>query len=342
MTAAGASASTIADERRGYLIVLAAAMMWATSGVFISYLTRTAGVAPLWVSFWRDGLAALLLAGGLAVLRPALLRVSRQDLVFLTTFAVLGLAWVEVVWTYSVAYNGASIATVLAYTAPAFVALFSWKLFDEPIGWRMIAAIAVVIVGCALVAQVIGGGAVRWNPGEIAVGLLGGIGFAVYGLFGKAAARRGINPWTTTVYICGLAALVLLALGVALAWVGRGPARPVWAVSDDPQAWLCLALLAIIPTLMGDGLYMMGMAYMRVSMASLICSLEPVFTAGAAFVALGERLSLLQVTGSLIIVAAIIALQISNQRTAVSDQQSAVSHETQADEGAPLVVTVER
>ena len=310
MTVAEASVPTAPDERRGYLIVLAAAMLWSTSGVFMGYLTRTAGVPPLWVAFWRDGAAALLLAGGLGVLRPSLLRVSRRDLAFLTTFALLGLAWVEVVWTYSVAYNGASIATVLAYTAPAFVALFSWKLFNEPIGWRMIAAIAVVIVGCALVAQIVGAGAVRWNPGEIGVGLLGGIGFAVYGLFGKAAARRGINPWTTTAYVCGLAAVALLALGVVLAWVGRGPARPVWAVSDDPQAWLYLALLAIIPTLIGDSLYMIGMGYMRVSMASLICSLEPVFTAAAAFVALGERLSPMQVTGSLIIVGAIVALQV--------------------------------
>jgi drug/metabolite transporter (DMT)-like permease len=301
------------SSRQGYVIVLLATLMWASSGVLIGYLTRTAGTEPLWVAFWRDFLAGLILAAILLVVRPAVLRVSRQDLLFLTAFAVLGLAWVEVVWTYSVAYNGASIATVLAYTAPAFVAVLSWKLFDEPIGWPMIAAIGGVLVGCALVAEIFGSASVSWNWREIAVGLLGGFGFAVYGLFGKASARRGLNPWATTVYVCLLASLVLLAGGGVMALLGHALSRPVWAVSADPRAWTYLLLLAIVPTLGGDGLYLLGLGHMRVSMASLITSLEPPFTVIAAFVALGERLSQMQVLGSLIILGAVVALQIRGE-----------------------------
>ncbi len=300
-------------SRQGYLVVSVATVMWASSAVLIGYLTRTAGASPLWVAFWRDFLAGLILVGILIVVRPAVLRVSRRDLLFLTAFAVLGLAWVEVVWTYSVAYNGASIATVLAYTAPAFVAVVSWKLFDEPLGWRMIAAIGGVLVGCALVAEIIGSHSVSWNPREILVGLTGGLGFAVYGLFGKAASRRGLNSWTTTVYVCSLASFALLAVAGVMTLLGHGPAQPIWAVSADPRAWLYLLLLAIVPTLIGDGLYLLGLGYMRVSMASLIVSLEPVFTVIAAFLALGERLSRMQLIGSLIIVGAIVAVQVRSK-----------------------------
>ena len=56
--------------------------------------------------------------------------------------------------------------------------------------------------------------------------------------------------------------------------------------------WGILLLLAVGPTLTGYGLYNVSLTLLPASVANLIVSLEPAFTAGIAYFLLGERLYL--------------------------------------------------
>ena len=57
------------------------------------------------------------------------------------------------------ALNGAAVATVLAYSSPAFTAIASWKLFGERMGWIEIVAVVLSIIGCRLSPALRPGGA---------------------------------------------------------------------------------------------------------------------------------------------------------------------------------------
>ena len=284
---------------KGYLIALTATILWATTGILISYLLTHYAIAPLTLACWRDVIVSSVLAVILAAVRPSLLRIRRQDIPFFAAYGFFGVAVFNALWVYSVDFNGATLAVVLVYTGPAFVAIAARWLFHEPITRLKVLAIALSLVGCVLVTGAYDLTRLRLNPLGVLCGVGVGVGFAFYSLFGKLSATR-YSPWTATAYSFGFGAFFLLLTQ-----------RPVQLVSmgNAPLGWLTLFVLGAGPTLVGFALYTVSLGHLPVSVASLIATLEPVFTAVMAFFLLGERLSAVQVVGSLLILFGVLTLR---------------------------------
>ena len=70
--------------------------------------------------------------------------------------------------------------------------------------------------------------------------------------------------------------------------------------------WGVLFLLAAGPTVMGFGLYNVSLSYLPSSVANLIVTLEPVFTAITAYFLLGERLTWIQILGSMVVLSGVV------------------------------------
>jgi drug/metabolite transporter (DMT)-like permease len=284
---------------KGYAIALTATTLWATTGVFISYLLTHYTIAPLTLACWRDVIVSSVLAVILIAVRPSLLRIRRQDIPFFAAYGFLGVAVFNALWVYSVEFNGATLAVVLVYTGPAFVAIAAHWLFHEPITPLKVLAIVLSLAGCVLVTGAYDLTQLQLNPLGILCGVGVGVGFAFYSIFGKLSTPR-YNPWTATVYSFGFGALFLLLTQ-----------RPVQLVSmgNAPLGWLTLFVLGAGPTLVGFTLYTVSLRYLPVSVASLIATLEPVFTAIMAFFLLGERPSAVQIVGSLLILFGVLTLR---------------------------------
>ena len=97
-------------------------------------------------------------------------------------------------------------------------------------------------------------------------------------------------------------------------------ARRVAPSQLDVAGWLAggvgvLIVLAIGPTLGGFGLYTISLTYLPASVANLICTLEPVMTAGLAYLFLRERLTGLQLVGGVLVVACVVVLRVSEGRS---------------------------
>ncbi len=71
-----------------------------------------------------------------------------------------------------------------------------------------------------------------------------------------------------------------------------------------------LFLLAAGPTVAGFGLYNVSLVHLPSSVTNLIVTLEPTFTAVTAYLLLGERLTLIQGAGSLLILSAVVFLRL--------------------------------
>jgi drug/metabolite transporter (DMT)-like permease len=248
----------------------------------------------------------------LGLLKPALLRVDRSHLRFLVLYG-LALAIFNSLWTLSVSLNGAAVSTVLAYCSPAFTALLGWWLLKERLGWAKLLAVALSLAGCVLISGALYPAAWRVNLLGIVTGILSGLLYAIYSLLGRSASQRGLNPWTTLLYTFGFAAVFLLAFNL----LGQGflpgaishPADFLW-LGNSWAGWGILLLLAMGPTLAGYGMYNVSLTLLPSSVANLIVSLEPAFTATIAFFLLGERLTWVQVGGSLMILSGVVFLRI--------------------------------
>src|SRR5512139_2704877 len=135
---------------RGYLICLAGTVAWSTTGVLIAYLIQTYQLPSLVLAFWRDLSFSLALASALAVLQPALLHIDRRHMGFLALYGLV-FAVFNSLWTFSVALNGAAVATVLAYSSPAFTAVIGWRLLGEKLSVLKVVVVTTSILGCIFV-----------------------------------------------------------------------------------------------------------------------------------------------------------------------------------------------
>ena len=120
-----------ATRYRGVIIALVATSVWATTAIFISYLLDNYNLQPLTLAFWRDLIVGLALAIVFAIAQPSALKISRRDVPFFIMYGFIGLAVFNGMWTYSVEHNGAAVATVFAYSSPAFTVLLAWPVLKE-------------------------------------------------------------------------------------------------------------------------------------------------------------------------------------------------------------------
>src|SRR2546421_9289859 len=82
------------SPRRGYILAVAAATMWAVNASLARFLLDD-GVSALRLAQLRSLLSWAILVAALAVLRPQLLRVERADLPRLAFLGICGLALVH-------------------------------------------------------------------------------------------------------------------------------------------------------------------------------------------------------------------------------------------------------
>ena len=310
------SASNRTDLTRGYTIALISAAILSTTAIFIRYLTQTYQLPALVLALWRDGFVALTLVSILGAARPLLLRAKREHQRFLLAYGLV-LAIFNSLWTLSVALNGAAVSTVLAYCSAGFTALLGWWLLKERLDWAKALAVIISLGGCVLVSGALDPAAWRANLVGITTGVLSGLLYAIYSLMGRSAAQRGLSPWTTGVYTFGFATVFLLAFNLlGGGWLPGTAARPaeLFWLGDAWAGWGILILLAAGPTLAGFGLYNTSLIYLPASVANLIVTLEPAFTAVIAYLLLDERLNGIQLAGSLMILVAVVFLRVHEGR----------------------------
>lgn len=304
-----------ADRRtRGIVIALTATAALATTAIFISYLLDHYRLQPLTLAFWRDFFVGATLALVLGLRRPAALKLGWRDIGFFLLYGSIVLAVFNGLWTFSVKYNGAAVATVLAYSAPAFTVLLARPVLKEPFTVRKLIAAALSLVGCMFVVQAYSLEHWRLNLSGILAGLGTGLAYAIYTLASRWSARRFASPWTVTTYGFLFAAAALLTTQRPDSLFSLGAA---W------DGWLILAVLAIGPTIAGFGLYILSMRYLQASVASLVASLEPAMTAVMAIFLLGEWLEREQWLGAGLILLAVLIVQTEPAIAAPADPQAA-------------------
>lgn len=300
---------------QGYLIAFIGTIIWSSTGVLIRYLTNVMMMPPIVLAFWRDLIVCLALILALTVFSRKLLRVGRKYLLFLCLYGLL-LALFNTTWTLSVFYNGAAVSTVMVYSSAAYTAVLGWRLFNERLDRAKLLAVSLSLGGCVLVSGAYNLSEWSLNPLGIITGLVSGLTFAGYSLMGRQASHQGIPPLTTLTYTFGLAAIFLLLFNLVKIPGYSGLADLFW-LEKSLNGWGALVFLAIGPTIGGYGLYTVSLGYLPASVANLIATLEPAFTAFQAYLFLGEMMAGVQIFGSVLILCAVLFLRWYENRLAV-------------------------
>jgi drug/metabolite transporter (DMT)-like permease len=302
--------------RLGYALAASAATMWALNGS-LSRLLLDDGVSALRLAELRGVLSFVMLATALAVARPRLLRIRRQDVPRLAFLGVVGLAGVHATYFFSISRLDVGVALVIQYLGPLILLLWLRLVLRRQLHRSLWGAAVLSVIGCFLVVQ-------AWNPGAIdGLGLLAAFGaaitFAIY-LYSSEQAGHRYEPVTTLVWGFGFASLFWLIV------------QPPWSfpfAEFTSAENIALGLgVAVIGTLLPFVCIVAALRHVPASRAAVVATLEPVLAAIIAWPVLGQDLDVAQIAGGLIVVGAVVWVQI--QRPAGDEEAAPAYRESTA------------
>ena len=239
----------------------------------------------------RALIAAVVLIGLVAFFDFSKLRIKKTDIPFFALYGFFAVTLTFILFFYSIKYTTIALATILIYTFPAWVLFLSVFVLNEKLNKNKILALLLTFLGCFLVTQVYDQRFLDLNLKGIIYGLLCGFGAALYTILGKKALTK-YDPFTVVTYALGFGAFFLIFF--------RGP-RELLAVDYPLLAWVWIFALAIVPTLMGYSLYTRGLKHLEASRTGIVATWEIVVASGLALIIFGERLTLPQILGAILI-----------------------------------------
>jgi DME family drug/metabolite transporter len=273
---------------RGYLFIIAAAALWGVLGPF-SRLAFAEGVQPMEVAFWRAVLAWGFFGLHAAVTRSV--RMAPRDLPMVIVFAITGVTLFYGSYQMAIRSGGAALASVLLYTAPAWVSLIARFTYRELFTPAKSIALVLTITGVVCVSR--GGGTVRIGWEALLFGLTAGFCYSLYYIFGKHFSTRYSSP-NLFLYLLPIGAITLLP------WVKFS--------AKSPAAWGALITIALLCTYGAYFCYYIGVRCLEASRASIAATLEPVVAAVVAFFWWGEAFGVTGYIGSALIIAAVLLM----------------------------------
>jgi drug/metabolite transporter (DMT)-like permease len=283
----------VGNVTTGALLVALSALGYATNPILGKFAYQAGATAitlgAIRFSFAAAGLWVMLAVRGEVRGVPVMKRLQ------LLTLGVLGFAMVSLLYfTALQGQIGASLATGIFYAYPAFVAIVG-VLRGDGISRMGIAGLLLTIAGTWLLLGT-DLGAFSWR-GALLIVASAGI-YAAY-IFVGDRISRDVSPTAVSAHLTTGAAALYLVLA---ALTGQ--------VSPGAGAYAAGVGLALLSTILALVTFFAGLPRVGPTRASIISTLEPVFTALLAVLLLGERLTLLQTGGIALVVLGAVAAQV--------------------------------
>ncbi len=287
------------EQWRGYVMILGAAVCWGTMAVVAKLLFRDHSVDPFTLVVLRADLTAVILLGVLIALRRQDLHVGGRDLGFAALVGLGGLMTNNYLYFLTLSLTGVATALLLQYQAPVLVALYTVFVLRQRLSLRLVVALVCALVGCALVVRAYDLERLRPTLPGVFAGLGTAVAFAFYILASRAALRR-MTAGTLLTYAY---------LSAALAWSAAAPPWQLLARGFSAELWGAFLAIAVFGTVIPFGLFIGGLRFLPAAQASIVSMLEPVVAAVAAFVILGESLTLPQILGGVLVLSAVVLVE---------------------------------
>lgn len=287
---------------KGYLCVMTAAVLWASSGTAGKALFG-GGMTPFELVQIRVTLSTVLMAVAFGIFSRGHLRIRIKDLGYFVLLGSVGMALVQGTYFYAISKIQVAAAILLQYMAPILVALFSICFWKERLTVFKVAALVLALGGCYLVVGGYNLQLLQLNRLGIAAGLLAAVCFAGYTLLGERGMHR-YPPWTVLFYALAFSAVAWHIFYTPFHYIGAGFTRGQWG-------WILY--ITVAGTILPFGLYFVGINYIRSTRASITAILEPICAGFMAFFILGEAMEVLQIIGGLLVISSIVLLQVQQE-----------------------------
>jgi drug/metabolite transporter (DMT)-like permease len=294
------------------------------SGALFAKPIYAAGVDWMTLLAWRFLVAAVLSWAWLLMWpahRQALRGLSRRRVLVLV---LLGILYMGNSGTYFAGLETvpASLAALIVYLYPALVAVMSIRFARRLEGRRAWVALALATSGVVLAV-----GGIEPGTQPPMEGLLLMIASPViYAVWIILAARlggeragddgRSVPPYDSETTVrpeqtAPAPAAAIMVTATAVAWwvAGIVDGRPVYPTQIPTEAWIPLLGVGIVATAVAIQAFYAGARRIGAAQASLVSTVEPVYTIVLATILFGEMLGPVQVVGGVLVIVGVLIAQ---------------------------------
>lgn len=296
------------NSRQGNLAGIVLACISSLTFGFVPFFSVTlmeAGFSPFEVLSYRWGVATLVLlvAGLLARVSFKVPKGSWGSLLFVGFFCAL--TAISLLIAYENIASG--VASTIHFMYPLFVAVIMMTVFHERRSWIKIGAILLSLAGAGMLFS----GDVRLEGGDMTAGILwAALSVVAYGTYIVGVRKtkvRDMESLPLTVYVMGFGAVAFTLIGICTGGVRLVPL-------DDGFLWLNILGIAIPGTAVSNITLVAAIKRIGPTLSAILGALEPLTAVVIGVLALGEPFSARTACGIVLIVVAVTAVVLSENK----------------------------
>lgn len=289
----------LTSRQIGFIQIILSGMCFGALG-FFGKRAYELSIAPGELLALRYSISAILMGATIALTNTRSFILTRFQLISSLLLGICGYALFSSFFFIALTGLSASLTVLLLYTYPVMVAVLSQFILKEHLGKKGVMALVLASIGMM---------GLVW--GELAISnptfLLYGIGAAFFYSLYIMYSRKYLND----VPAMPSSFYVQLGAGAILSLIHfKNIDRPIEIISYHPQL---IIGMAIICSYMAMTLFLAGLRRITSSEASILSTTEPLFGVLIAALVLKEKLSVLQMSGGVLILIAMILLALTNE-----------------------------
>lgn len=285
----------------GAFLVAFSGLLYGLIGYFGIQLIHQGFSVPN-LLFWRFWTAAvwMLLVGIVLRRKPDITRHQLPLILRLTIVGAASYAGGSSFFYLSSSYIGTGPAMVIFFSFPVFVTLFSVIFKKSTINRYVAVALAMVVAGLVLLN---GQGSHNLSNTGILLALIASFSYGIYVYYNQHSSSKLDTLWLT-LYIC---------LGCSIIFYGLALMTHSFQFPNSFREWKDILILGVIATAIPIQLLLNGLKYISSIKASILSVLEPVTTVIIGILFLNESLTMMQLSGILIILSGAMVIQFEKQ-----------------------------
>ncbi|MBM6616526.1 EamA family transporter [Bacillus suaedaesalsae] len=286
------------NQKLAYVFIIIAAVFWGIIGIFVTKLYEL-GFTPTQVVTIRAVSASLFLLIYIVIKNRNLLKINMTDSKYFVGTGIISFVFFNWCLFHAIQETSISIATILLYTAPAFVTLFSRLLFKESLTVMKVLALVLTLLGCSFVVGIFPTNQSAITLYGMILGLGSGFFYALYTIFGKQALAK-YDSLTVTVYTFIFAAIAVIPFSDVSNFI---------LLFSSKEAWMYGIGIGLLSTTLSFIFYTKGLTAVESSRASIMATIEPVVASILSFLLFNEMLTWVQYVGIFLVIVAVIMVQ---------------------------------
>lgn len=281
-------------KSKAYALIVLSSFLFGTSGIFVRLLSPY-GFTSMQMTAMRGIISAVALSLFVLFTKRKLFKTNHKALAL---FLLSGVFMFAAAFFYYTAMSYTTIATavVLMYAAPIYVLLFSVLFLKEKLSVMKVVAVALMLVGMALVSGIVGG--LEFNFWGVFFAIAAGVAYAAYNIVAKVEMKQGNDPLTAMIYC-------YIVMGLLAGCCADVPELLCLTLQDPVVIWLLILGIGLFTCAIPYLMYTMSLQEVPAGTASALALIEPMAAIIYSVIFFNEPLTLPLVAGVVLILSAV-------------------------------------